>query len=102
MTIPLQLAEKVNSPSQGFLNWPLSQQRRKSGVKGIMLYALCHAVDSFVRGKMLRRNRLPDCQPGLCRAAMSASALRALRALIATADTAAQTSSYKFTETMLH
>jgi hypothetical protein len=38
----------------------------------------------------------------LCRAAMSVSALRALRALIATADTAAQTSSYKFTETMLH
>jgi hypothetical protein len=33
---------------------------------------------------------------------MSASALRALRALIVTADTAAQTSSYKFTETMLH
>jgi len=33
---------------------------------------------------------------------MPAFALRALRALIATADTAAQTSSYEFTETMLH
>src|SRR5258708_8280478 len=67
---PFNLARFVDQDAQGFASTieTVGQQRRKSGVKGIVFYALCHAVDSFVRGKMLRRNRLPDCQPGMCRA----------------------------------
>ncbi|AMM18734.1 hypothetical protein AX768_31350 (plasmid) [Burkholderia sp. PAMC 28687] len=58
----------------------------------MMFYALRHAVDSFVRVSKNAPKKSPANMTlrAFCRAAMSSSALRALRALITAAVTATQ------------
>ncbi len=48
--VALDLARFIDQNAQGFASaiQTVSQQRRKSGVQGVMFYALCHAADSSV------------------------------------------------------